>query len=231
MIGIIGAMEEEIAAIKEYMQITRQSQRQGYIFYEGTMGKQSVVLLQGGIGKVNAAVSATLLMSSYPLEYVINIGSAGGLHSHQNVGDVVISSGVVHHDVDVTAFQREWGEVPGMPRVFLPSELLLKNVQSILQSLHIPYHIGCIASGDQFVAQEEQVALILKHFPQAVCAEMEAASIAQVCHIFEIPFLITRSLSDIYNKGENHVQFDEYLKKASQASAKMCYQLVSTLQQ
>ena len=120
MIGIIGAMEEEVAAILELMQVSQTQVNQGYTFYEGTMNEKPVVLVQGGIGKVNAAVSTTLLLSQYDIHFVINIGSAGGLKLNQNVGDVVVSTGVLHHDVDITAFGRTLGEVPGMPCVFQP---------------------------------------------------------------------------------------------------------------
>lgn len=229
MIGIIGAMIEEVTEIKSLMKISKQHEECGYVFYEGIMNQKEVVLLQGGIGKVNAAISTTLLLNQYHPEYVINIGSAGGLDINQNVGDVVISSAVVHHDVDVTAFQRELGEVPGMPRYFLPDKDLLEKVKKILANYNIRSHVGLIASGDQFISQQHQVDKIKKDFPEAICAEMEAASIAQVCYVYHQKFIITRSLSDVFNQGENHVQFDEYLKQASQSSAKMCYELVSML--
>ena len=229
MIGIIGAMEEEVSEILKLVQLQEKKEYQEYIFYEGIMHQHNVVLLQGGIGKVNAAIATTLMMLHYDIDYVINIGSAGGLHMDQNVGDVVISSKVAHHDVDVRAFGRPIGEVPGMPLYFEPDQELLKKVQDILQKNDISSHVGLIVSGDQFISTSQQVETIKKNFPQAMCAEMEAASIAQVCHVFGKKFIITRSLSDVFNKGENSIQFDEYLKKASQASAKMCYELISTL--
>lgn len=229
MIGIIGAMEQEVAELLKLMNVENQHDRLGYLFYEGKIRNKEVVLLQGGIGKVNAAIATTLLLSHYTIECVINIGSAGGLHLNQNVGDIVISSSVAHHDVDVTAFGRQLGEVPGMPLYFKPDEQLLKKVKDILKELNLPSHVGLIVSGDQFISQAHQVAAIQNHFPQAMCAEMEAASIAQVCYVHHTKFIITRSLSDIYNKGDNHIQFDEYLKKASQSSAKMCEELIASL--
>lgn len=229
MIGIIGAMEEEVAELLKLMNVQHQVNRLGYLFYEGTIDNKDVVLLQGGIGKVNAAIATTLLLSHYKIEYVINIGSAGGLHVNQNVGDIVISSAVAHHDVDVTAFGRKLGEIPGMPLYFKPDDYLLDKVKTILKKLQLPSHVGLIVSGDQFISQENQVKTIQTHFPEAMCAEMEAASIAQVCYVYQTKFIITRSLSDIYNKGDNHIQFDEYLKKASQSSAQMCKELIASL--
>jgi len=229
MIGIIGAMEEEVNEILKFLDVKQKQDHQGYLFYEGIMNEHDVVLLQGGIGKVNASIATTLMMIHYDIDYVINIGSAGGLHTYQNVGDVVISNAVAHHDVDVTAFGREIGEVPGMPRYFHPNDELLIKMKEILEKNHIPSHVGLIVSGDQFISQTNQVSAIQNHFPNAMCADMEAASIAQVCHVFDKKFIITRSLSDIYDKGDNSIQFDEYLKKASQSSAQMCYELVSVL--
>lgn len=229
MIGIIGAMEEEVAEIKKLMTIENQKIYQDYLFFEGCMNQKRVVVLQGGIGKVNAAVATTLLLTNYDIEYVINIGSAGGVRGEQNIGDVVISSKVVHHDVDVTAFQRQMGEVPGMPLYFEPDQDLLLKVEDILKRQNIPSHVGLIASGDQFVSKDTQVSKIKNDFPETMCVEMEAAAIAQVCHVYSKKFIITRSLSDVFGKGESHIQFDEYLKKASLASAKMCYELVDLL--
>lgn len=229
MIGIIGAMEAEVDEIKKLMSVEETSEFYGYLFYRGMMNDKEIVLLQGGIGKVNAAIATTLLFTHFSIDFVINIGSAGGLQAIQNVGDVVISTAVVHHDVDVTAFQREIGEVPGLPRYFKADDFLLNTVKDILQEQSTVAHVGLIASGDQFVSKQEQVDYIKRYFSDAMCVEMEAAAIAQVCYVFNKKFIITRSLSDVFNKGQSDIQFDEYLKKASQSSAKMCYELVSRL--
>lgn len=231
MIGIIGAMEEEVDALKELMVINKKDERQGYLYYVGQMANKDVVLVQGGIGKVNATISTTLLLTNYDIDFVINIGSAGGLKENQNIGDVVISDKVVHHDVDVTAFSRAYGEVPGLPLYFEANHDLLNHVKRILNQHHITSHVGLVASGDQFVSRKDQVDMIMKHFPDAMCSEMEAASIAQVCYIFQKDFIITRSLSDVYNKGDSSIQFDEYLKKASQNSATMCLELIKSISQ
>lgn len=231
MIGIIGAMEEEVNAIKALMIIKNVDKRQDYTYYVGTIEESEVVVVQGGIGKVNATISCTLLLVNYDIDFVINIGSAGGLKSYQEVGDVVISQNVVHHDVDVTAFGREMGQVPGLPTYFEADQDLLKTVKDILNQKNIRSHIGLIASGDQFISQKEQVDMIIKNFPDAMGSEMEAASIAQVCHVFHKRFIITRSLSDVFNKGDSSIQFDEYLKKASVSSAQMCLELVRSFKQ
>lgn len=231
MIGIIGAMEEEVDALKNLMSIRSKDTINGYVYYTGTMNDEDVVLVQGGIGKVNATISTTLLLTKYDIDFVINIGSAGGLKSNQEVGDVVISDRVVHYDVDVTAFGREFGQVPGLPTYYEADTQLLTRVQEVLKSINIRSHVGLIASGDQFVSRDDQVQNILNHFREAMCSEMEAASVAQVCHVFNKKFIITRSLSDVYNKGDSAIQFDEYLKKASKNSAFMCLEVVKSIKQ
>ncbi|MCI9049984.1 MAG: 5'-methylthioadenosine/adenosylhomocysteine nucleosidase [Coprobacillus sp.] len=229
MIGIIGAMQEEVDEILKLMDLKTTNEYQGYTFYEGIMNQKEIILLRGGIGKVNAAISTTLMMTHYNIDFVINIGSAGGLQKYQNVGDIVISNAVAHHDVDVTAFGHEMGKVPGLPLYFEPDNELLDKVKLILERKALSSHIGLIVSGDQFISQKEQVSNICKYFPQAMCSEMEAATIAQVCYTFGKKFIITRSLSDVFEKGNSSIQFDEYLKKASQSSAHMCYELVSII--
>ena len=229
MIGIIGAMKEEVQAILDLMDVTETHEKLNYQYHIGKIAGKECVVVQGGIGKVNAAVSATLLFENYHPKQLINIGSAGGLSLDQTVGDVVISSRVGYHDVDVTAFNYEYGQMAGSPRFFEADPKLIEMTKQILHENHIAAHTGLIVSGDMFVAQKTQVENIKQHFPQAQCAEMEAAAIAQVCTIYDVPFIITRSLSDIFGKGNSEMQFDEYLQIASAASAKMCYSLVEKL--
>ena len=226
MIGIIGAMEEEVAALKELITINKENKILDYTFLIGNVDDKEVVLLQGGIGKVNAAVCTTLLLTNYDIDYVITIGSAGGLKQTQEVGDVVISSGVAFHDFDCTAFGRKMGEIPGMPVIFEADKDLIKKAQNILHKNNIKDSIGLIVSGDQFISKLEQTTNITKYFPEALCGEMEAAAVGQVCYKFNTKFIITRSLSDVFGKGNSSIQFDEYLKKASKASAKMCIELI-----
>lgn len=227
MIGIIGAMEEEVAAIKDFLEIHEEKRILDCIFYRGTMANKEVVLLQGGIGKVNAAICTTLLLTNFSIDYVINIGSAGGLLSNQEVGDVIISNEVCQHDFDITAFpNRIIGEVPGLPPRIPANQELIATTKNILKEFNQRYDTGLIVSGDQFIAKQTQVETIKKNFSDAKCAEMEAAAVGQTCYKFNVPFIITRSLSDVFGKGDSSIQFDEYLKKAALMSAKFCFALV-----
>lgn len=227
MIGIIGAMEEEVAAIKEYMHITDTKNILDCIFYQGMIENKEVVLLQGGVGKVNAAICTTLLLTNYQIDMVINIGSAGGLCLNQEVGDIVISNEVCQYDFDITAFpNRILGEVPGLPPRIKADEDLINKAKIFLEKLDLNYEIGLIVSGDKFVADNKTAEYIKNNFKDAKCCEMEAVAIGQTCYKFKTKFIIARSLSDIFGKGDSAVQFDEYLKKAAKASAKMCVALI-----
>lgn len=226
MIGIIGAMEEEVDALKKYMDVKETKEILDFKYYVGAIKEKEVVLLQCGIGKINAAICTTLLLSNFPIDYVINIGSAGGLLQEENVGDIVISKDVIFHDVDVTGFDYPMCQMPGMPISYMASASLIEKTKMILQQLQIPYHIGTIASGDQFICRKDQVDRIKTNVPQAICSEMEAGAVAQTCYKFKKDFIITRSLSDIFDKGSSSMQFDEYLKVASENSAKMCLSLI-----
>ena len=137
MIGIIGAMEEEVKALLDKTEDIHENKILDCVFYEGKIDNKQVVILQGGIGKVNSAICVTLLLTNYDIEYVINIGSAGGLKDYQNVGDVVISSHVSYHDVDLTAFGRPMGELPELP-VFIPAdENLVNKAKELLETTNM----------------------------------------------------------------------------------------------
>ncbi len=225
--GIIGAMEEEIDYLQQQMTEQKKHQVANSIFIEGTIAHQDVVLLQSGIGKVNAAMATTILMERFQPTIVINTGSAGGFAKELEVGDIVISSEVVHHDVDVTGFNYELGQVPGMPTTFSADESLIKQVKQILGDYDIRNEIGLIGTGDVFMNQPEKIQAVLDYFPNMLAAEMEGAAIAQVCHQYEIPFVIIRALSDIAGV-ESSMTFNEFLTIAAKNAANLIIELIKT---
>src|SRR5699024_8376757 len=156
-IGIIGAMDEEIALLQENMTETNIVHIANSIFIEGKLKNKDVVLVKSGIGKVNAAMTTTILMERYEPTFVINTGSAGGFSTNLKVGDIVISEDVVHHDVDVTAFDYEYGQVPQMPPTFKADKSLIDTVQHILTEMKIGSEIGLIATGDSFMNDPKRV--------------------------------------------------------------------------
>jgi len=201
----------------------------GSEFTFGKMNGAEVVLLRSGIGKVNAAMSTTILLEKYKPDCIINTGSAGGFNPDLNVGDAVISSEVRHHDVDVTAFGYEYGQVPQLPAAFTADENLVKVAEEAAKEIEeIQIVKGMIATGDSFMNDPERVEFVRTKFEGLQAVEMEAAAIAQVAHQFNVPFVIIRSLSDIAGK-ESNLSFDQYLEKAGVNSANLGMKIVSKL--
>ena len=229
-IGIIGAMEQEVALLRDNMEECQQMSLGGVHFYTGKMYGVPIVLQQCGIGKVNAAIGTTLMIDRFNPRCVINTGSAGGFDSSLNVGDVVISTEVRHHDVDVTAFGYEHGQVPQLPAAFKPCDDLVDSAVIALKKLSGLYQIdkGLIITGDSFMQSAHRVSETREKFPASKAVEMEAASIAQVCHQMDVPFLIIRSLSDIAGK-ESNVSFDQFLGTAAKHSAEMVMAIISEI--
>ena len=187
-IGIIGAMTPEIELINNKMTQKNIEDIQGYQFISGKIKQRDVVLLQSGIGKVNAAIGTTLLNYKYRCESVINIGSAGGFSDELHIGDIVIATELRNHDVDVTAFNYEYGQIPKMPAFFKSDTALVKMAEHCAKEVH-HYNIvqGLIVSGDSFLNNTKQIAFIKQKFNHVLAAEMEACAIAQVCYQFKNP--------------------------------------------
>ncbi|KMT65407.1 5'-methylthioadenosine/S-adenosylhomocysteine nucleosidase [Catenovulum maritimum] len=220
-IGIIGAMAQEVAILKS--QITHlQTQQHGpcQIFIGQIEGKE-IVLVQSGVGKTAAAMATSILLDNFKPDLVLNTGSAGGFASHLNIGDLVISSEVRHHDVDLTAFGFEIGQGFNFPAAFKSSlELIEKALLAAREQSELQAEVGLICSGDSFMACPDKVATARHHFPQMIAVEMEAAAIAQVCVQFETPFVVVRALSDIAGKS-SHLSFETFLEQAAKHSSKL----------
>ncbi len=228
VIAIIGAMEEEVTLLRNLMTNTTTKNIAHVEFTQGTLNNKDVVLLKSGIGKVNVAITTTLLFEYYNVSAVINTGSAGGLYEAANVGDIVISSGVCYHDVDVTGFGYQMGQVPGLPSVYEPSQDLVTLCQDVLQDKGYPHLTGIIATGDSFMNRPDQIESVKQHFNDVIALEMEAAAVAQVCYQYNKPFVILRGLSDIAGK-ESHLSFNEYLDLAAKQSSEMVTELIGRM--
>lgn len=217
-IGIIGAMAQEVEILRSAMVEPKVIEMAGCKIFEGKINNVKVALLQSGIGKVAAAVGTTLLLELTKPDMVINTGSAGGLDANLNVGDIVISREVRHHDVDVTAFGYEKGQLPANPAAFLPNEQLVELATKETEKAGFNAVAGLICSGDLFVNGADRIAQIRQDFPTVAAVEMEAAAIAQVCHAFAVPFVVVRAISDVADK-ESHLSFDEFLPLAAEKSS------------
>lgn len=213
VIGIIGAMPEEIDLLKEGLQRASEKMLGGFSFFSGTLEGKPVVLTKSGIGKVNAALCTQLLLQE-GAGAVIFTGVAGALDPGLRVGDLVVSTDALQHDVDVTPLDYELGQVPGEPLSWQAGERLYELALKAARSLEdVRVKEGRIVSGDQFIADPVKAAWLHETFG-AACAEMEGASTAQVCSKYGVPFVIIRSISDSAN-FEAGPDFREFTRLAA----------------
>ena len=213
-IGIIVAMQEELEEIKEYVEDINEKEIRHITFIEGKVEEKNVVLVQCGIGKVNAAMVTQALIDSYNIEYIVNIGVAGALNPMLNIGDVVIADKLIQHDFDITAFGHSKGYITGVGDFIQTDENLRNKLEKLNHNNkdnEYKIKLGIIASGDIFCTDIEMKNKIYSKF-DADCVEMEGAAIAQVCYLNEIPFVVMRSISDSPN-GKNAITFDKFLKR------------------
>ena len=227
--GIIGAMEPEVAILKNKLANIKTTTVGGYTFYQGQLNGTEVVLVQSGIGKVAAALATAFLIDKFQPDYVVNTGSAGGFEQSLKVGDIVISSEVRYHDVDVTAFGYEIGQLPSNPAAYIPHPKLINAAKSGIEALtDIQTIVGLITTGDTFMTADDDIAKARKNFPDMAAVEMEGAAIAHTCHQLNVPFVIIRSMSDIAGK-ESPTSFEAYLETASVNSSKLVENMIDSL--
>ena len=205
-LGIIGAMTIEVELLKERMENMRVSTHAGMEFCEGSLDGTEAVVVQCGVGKVNAAMCAQILCSCYGVTHLVNTGIAGSLNAALDIGDLVVSSDAMYHDFDCVHFGYEMGKVPGMDVVAFPADKAMMECAYAAAEAVNPGHTktGRVASGDLFVAEKEaKEAIIAK--TGALCTEMEGAAIAQTAYRNRIPFVILRAISD---KADDSAQMD-----------------------
>ncbi|GKV66756.1 MULTISPECIES: 5'-methylthioadenosine/S-adenosylhomocysteine nucleosidase [unclassified Sporosarcina] len=228
-IAIVGAMEEEVEILRREIGLGKITAIGNCEFIEGKVGKHQVILTKSGIGKVNAAMATAILLQNYKPDIVLNTGSAGGTHPDLEVGTVVISDYVLHHDVDVTAFGYEPGQVPQLPASFPSDQNLIGLAREAVVELDTYEHaVGTIASADTFMSDPQKVLQVKERFPRVIAVEMEAAAVAQVCYQFQTKFVVIRALSDIAGK-ESSVSFDEFLPLAAKHSSQIVMRVISKL--
>jgi adenosylhomocysteine nucleosidase len=228
-IGIIGAMDEEVSILKAKLVNVETTIIAGCEFYQGELNGKQVILTKSGIGKVAAAVATSLLLERFQPDTIINTGSAGGYDSSLNVGDIVISTEVRFHDVDLTAFGYEIGQMAQLPPAFEADKALIDVAQEAAQTIKDLNIIqGLICTGDIFMADPQKAEIARNNFPTMAACEMEAAAIAQVCHQFDVPFVIIRSLSDIAGK-KSELSFEEFLPVAAKNASILVESIINRL--
>lgn len=215
-------MQEEMQEIEKIMEEKQNKKIYELNFITGKINSTEVVLVEAGIGKVNAARTTQILIDNFNIDAIINVGSAGSSSDELDIGDIVIGNRIVQHDFDITAFGHPKGFISNVGQyVESDSTLIEKMEQTIskMQDNEFKIKIGIIASGDIFCTEPKMKEKIRSKF-NADAIEMEGASIAQVCKLDNVPFLIIRSISDKPN-GNNHITFEQFLEKASKRCAKI----------
>ena len=221
-IGIIGSMEEEVAKLKENMQIQETSVIAGMEFCQGICEGQNVVIVRSGIGKVNAAVCTQILCDVFKVNAIINTGVAGSLKNEINIGDIVLSEDALQHDMDATGFGYDPGVIPRMEEsIFKGDETLLKLAQKVCQEVNPDIQVfrGRVVSGDQFISDHDVKQRIVNSFG-GFCTEMEGAAIAQTAWLNKIPYLVIRAISDKAD-GSAEMDYSEFEMKAIEHTVRL----------
>ena len=201
-IGIITAMSSEQKQLANQLENPTERKEGPFTYTEGTIKNNTIILMQCGIGKVNAAAGAVEMIRNFAPGCIISTGVAGGIDSCLNVMDVVVSSRIVYHDV-WCGEGNAYGQIQGLPLYFTGNETLFQCAISLDTETAI--HGGLICSGDKFITDRQELETIKANFPEGLAVDMESASIAQVCHLYEVPFISFRIISDTPG-AEKHLE-------------------------
>ena len=228
MLGIIGAMDEEVSKLKEVMENVEIKSKASMDFYKGTMNGKDVVVVRSGIGKVNAGICTQILVDEYGIDAVINTGIAGSLNAAIDIGDIVLSTDTLQHDMDATGFGYEPGVIPRMETsTFIADERLRSLAKMCCEKVNTDIKVfeGRVVSGDQFISDKNKKNYIEENF-KGYCTEMEGAAIAQAAYLNNIPFLIIRAISDKADDSAT-VDYPTFEAKAIEHSVKLVKEIVA----
>ncbi len=229
-IGIIGAMEVEVEALKSEMNVKSVVTKASMEFCEGTIGNTEVVIVRSGVAKVNAGICVQILVDLFNVTHIINTGVAGSLDARINIGDIVLSTDACYHDVDATVFGYKKGEVPQLGIHAFPADASLREAAKAAIKKAAPdlgVFEGRVCSGDQFVSSPDVKKAIIDE-QGGMCTEMEGAAIAQGCYLNKIPFVIIRAISDKAD-GSDIVDYPVFEEKAAHDCAALVKEMISSL--
>lgn len=226
--GIICAMPEEIKELTAQLTDRQETKLGGKNYLSGKISNQEVVLVESGIGKVEAGITTEHLITDFAVDVVINSGSAGGIGEGLHVGDVVISTETAYHDVDATAFNYRYGQLPGKDPRFKADDQWGQALEEAGKQTGLNIKRGLIVTGDQFIASSAAIQAIMDHFPDALSSEMEGAAVGQVATDHQVPYVVVRAMSDTGDEDAG-VSFDDFIIDAGKRSAKMLLQLFADL--
>ena len=229
-IGIIGAMDAEVSSLIEETEIEKVVRLADMEFCLGRLHDKEVAIVKCGMGKVNAGICASTLIREFGCAAIINTGVAGSLDERMDIGDIVLSVDAVEHDFDVSVIGFQKGEIPYTGKYAFPADERLRKlaVAAVKQAApEVHAFEGRICSGDQFIASKEQKDAIVRNFG-GLCCEMEGAAVAQTCHLFSIPYVIIRAISDKPD-GSGAVDFARFAPVAAKRCAKIVDALIQSL--
>ncbi len=227
MLGIIGAMTQEVAALKDAMSGVEICTIAGMEFYKGTIYGKDVTVVRSGIGKVNAAICCQILADRYHADAVVNTGIAGSLRPEIRIGDIVLSADALQHDMDATGFGYPVGAIPQMETSVFPGdpELIRRAAESCARvNPEIGVHVGRVVSGDQFISDKTKKSWLQETF-KGYCTEMEGAAVAQAAYLNGIPFLIIRAISDQADDSAG-MDYEEFEAKAIEHSVRLVLDMI-----
>ena len=228
-IGIIAAMAEELEILLKDLTLESKKEKANMTFHKGKLYEKDVVAVVCGIGKVNSAICTQILASEYSVDKVINVGVAGGIGKEIYPGDIVVAENLVQHDMDTTAFGDKMGQIPRLDTFDFKcdKEMVSLAKRACEEISELNSFTGRIASGDQFVANIEKIQWLDKEFG-AISCEMEGASIAQVCYLNSIPFVVIRSISDNANNGA-HMDYQKFIPVAVKNSTRILKKMLEIM--
>lgn len=229
VLGIISAMTEELELLLKDMDIKEETKKANMTFYRGTLENKDIIAVVCGIGKVNAAVCSQILISEFNVDSIINVGVAGGIGKDIYPGDVVVGTNLVQHDMDTTVFGDPHGQIPRLDTFDFKCDEALVNaaLESCEEIEEVNTFSGRIISGDQFISSVDKIKWFEKEFNAMAC-EMEGASIAQVCYLNSIPFVVIRSISDNANNGA-HMDYEKFIPIAVSNSTKILKNMIKKI--
>ncbi len=226
-IAILGAMREEIEPLLPKINNLQKHEYANNIFYTGTLGGKEIAMAYSKIGKVNAALTATLLIEKFGCQKLLFSGVAGGINESLKIGDLIFADKLVQHDVDITAFGHPWGFIPESGDFVESDKALNTLAQQVAAKMNVKIISGTIATGDQFIASEEKKEWIKQTY-KADALEMEGASVGYVCKCLNVPFFVLRAISDTADMDAGF-SFEEFLVSSAKVSANFLENMINEL--
>ncbi len=227
IIGIVAAMDTEVKLIKNSFANYQKEVVAGVKIYRAQVGENVCILVRGGIGKANISHATSLLCNKFKPNVVINTGIAGCLDPLKS-SDLLLANVLTYHDVDAQDFGYEQGQVPGMPKYYIADSKYLNDIKKILNDLNIKYEEGTILSGDSFITNRK----MLKFIPTEGTnfgIDMEGASVAQICYLYQIPFVSMRFISDSIDSPNQTLEYQAFEEEAANTSAKICVSVLNKM--